>query len=809
MKKFFSTGAVLITALGAMFLTACHDTNYYDATAALKSTIADYEANWVDTYGEIDEEQDWNMATKATATISITEDALSAYTLNLYTANPLTAESSYLLASYDVSTNLLGYAQVSFSVDIPDGTTSVFAGRKNASGKLLVQEVEVVDNTITAEFGSSSTAKGHMMTRSSSQYAIPTYSSDITTKSDVDDYLSDMQITYASTISATYIGASSSGIAGMEAGGKCAIVVESGTSWNMPYFYFDVTLDKFAVVIEDGATVTFTNSSSFPYCNGTTWPAVSFESKLIVESGGTLNTGSTGIAMGEATLYVLNGGVVEGGSTSTLSIGNSSLSTSMSSTDDAEYGLYNAGTITVDEIDLACTVLDNAGTITISGNIQNSAYVRIINNGKITCNSFGVGSNQDGEIWTNCSFICKEYCKGSNWRIGDYATISAEYVEVYSSLYLNYEAVLYGSTQVLIGNCDIYGPLAEGIHALCGGDDLYYFCNTDSGSWPSFIGNIIFAYDTMADGRSEKATWIAQVDTIYKVSREAGYCTHLITPLTDAINVTSDYDDCSAGISIDEDNIPETEDEDEDEGTTNENGGNEGTGETEEEEEEEEDEGTTNDDGGNEGTGDTDDDDDDDDVVTAMTWTVACEDLGSTDDYDFNDIVFKIEYVSGSTTATVTPLAAGGTYEAYLTYNGTVLASPSGYSELHTWLGAGSASTYYEDDVLRYDDVNADSYEYEAESLEVTVGSDFSLTDDMGGFNLIVYTYSDGVDAVTITAPKTGSVPQMFLVNGLWAWPKERVTIEDAYPNFTDWNSSVTATDWAEYQVSGKCAWDY
>lgn len=836
MKKIFSTSAVLATTLSAMFMASCSDTNLYDATAALKSTIADYEANWVDTYGEIDEEQDWNMATRATATISITEDALSAYTLNLYTANPLKAESSYLLASYDVTTNSLGYAQKSFGVDIPDGTTSVFVGRLNASGKLLVQEVDVVDNTITADFGTSSTAKGQMITRSSSEYYIPEFSSTITTTEQAEAYVADMfQLDWDTSLTTvwSYFDSNYNVLDGWSADAAYSgyqlnaawdnivnnydgkVVVRLGDGDALPQFgsYYGLSglisnISEIVFLVEAGATVENTNQSPINFGEGTSWGTTVDKISIIVEEGGTLNiTSSTYMAIGEATMYVCQDATVTG---TGINFGDSALSgASITDTDDCAVGLYNAGTITVENMWMACTKLDNAGTITVDGEIQNSAYTRIINNGSVTCDTYGCG-NDDGQVWTNCSFVCKTLFRSYNAKIGDYASIVSPYVEIYGKLYLNYEAVVYAETQILIGNCDIYGPLTSGYHALCGGNDLYYYCNTDAGSMASFVGNVIFAYDTIALGRSERDTWISVVETIFEESQEAGYCSHLITPLSDAVNISSNSDDCSAGVSINEDNIPD-EDEEEEEEDPEEDTDDTGDDEEEEETTPETEDTDDTDDGDDTGDDETEEEEEEEEeeVVSAMTWTVACEDLGSTDDYDFNDIVFKIEYVAGSTTATVTPLAAGGTYEAYLTYDGTILVSPSGYSELHKWLESGSASTYYEDDVLRYQPVNATAYDRKAESLEVTVGSDFSVTDNMGGFNLIVYTYSDGVDAVTITAPKTGSVPQMFLVNGLWAWPKERVTIDDAYPNFTNWNSSVTATDWAEYQVSGMCAWNY
>ena len=62
-------------------------------------------------------------------------------------------------------------------------------------------------------------------------------------------------------------------------------------------------------------------------------------------------------------------------------------------------------------------------------------------------------------------------------------------------------------------------------------------------------------------------------------------------------------------------------------------------------------------------------------------WIIACEDLGSTEDYDFNDIVFSVTHKAGETTATITPMAAGGVYKAEIYYYDQLIG------EIHELLG--------------------------------------------------------------------------------------------------------------------------
>lgn len=172
------------------------------------------------------------------------------------------------------------------------------------------------------------------------------------------------------------------------------------------------------------------------------------------------------------------------------------------------------------------------------------------------------------------------------------------------------------------------------------------------------------------------------------------------------------------------------------------------------------------------------------------SWIIACEDLGSTDDYDFNDIVFKVSYVAGQNIATVTPLAAGGVYESHILFNNVALG------ETHQMLGAKATEG-------NYPMINTSSITATGTSQTVTVPTDFSLANSMGGFGITVKT-NDNINAVIITAPDAGEAPQMFCVPGTWAWPTERTKIQEAYPNFADWNGNSSNADWYKTPTAGK-----
>ena len=175
------------------------------------------------------------------------------------------------------------------------------------------------------------------------------------------------------------------------------------------------------------------------------------------------------------------------------------------------------------------------------------------------------------------------------------------------------------------------------------------------------------------------------------------------------------------------------------------------------------------------------------------SWIIACEDLGDTDDYDFNDVVFKVSHVSGQTTATVTPLAAGGTLETWIEYNNEYLG------ETHQLLGAQANTSG------SYPMINTTTITAPGSPKVVTVSEDYTVTNNMGGFSIIVKSKDNSnSNAVLIKAPSTGAAPQMFCVPSTWAWPTERTKIQDAYPDFANWSADSNNIEWYNNATAGK-----
>lgn len=234
----------------------------------------------------------------------------------------------------------------------------------------------------------------------------------------------------------------------------------------------------------------------------------------------------------------------------------------------------------------------------------------------------------------------------------------------------------------------------------------------------------------------------------------------------------------------------------------------------------------------------------------AGTWLLACEDLGGSFDTDYNDVVLKVEHVSGQTTATVTPLAAGGTLASYIFYTDPVVNSygEQCLGEIHELLGATPTASG------SYAPINAGSSRGTAGtpktinvdenwSMAYYSAADWNTTGqyknyNMGGFEIRVL--NSGTDPLTgaisstnsafgdgsrIAAPDKGEAPMMLCLpytyrktgtdgktrEYVWAWSQELYSLsagqgygDGTYPMFAEWVKDHTKnTDWYMYPSGG------
>lgn len=175
------------------------------------------------------------------------------------------------------------------------------------------------------------------------------------------------------------------------------------------------------------------------------------------------------------------------------------------------------------------------------------------------------------------------------------------------------------------------------------------------------------------------------------------------------------------------------------------------------------------------------------------TWIIACEDLGGTFDYDFNDVVLglrKEDKGNGKADLYLVPLAAGGTLEANVIFDGTTVG------EIHNLVKSGSSTSVPLNVHAGNDpgagtairiatDVDADKSinEYAAMvNVHVVKGEDSA---DNSGHNIGYHYQQDGYTA-----------PEVLILQPGWDWPNERTFICDIYPGFETWTGNVEETGW-------------
>lgn len=177
----------------------------------------------------------------------------------------------------------------------------------------------------------------------------------------------------------------------------------------------------------------------------------------------------------------------------------------------------------------------------------------------------------------------------------------------------------------------------------------------------------------------------------------------------------------------------------------------------------------------------------------AETFYLAYEDLGSTFDFDFNDVVLAVEHLAGQESAKVRLMAGGGTLATEIVYGEETL-----WEEYHATYGVELSTP-----------VNVGGYTSSTTpTKEITVESTFSMSNDASKFKIIVSQNSTSREIhvpvhgnltdAPYTHDGTDNIPQGICIKAkTWSWPKEMVCITEVYPDFVDWITDATHTDWA------------
>ncbi len=218
------------------------------------------------------------------------------------------------------------------------------------------------------------------------------------------------------------------------------------------------------------------------------------------------------------------------------------------------------------------------------------------------------------------------------------------------------------------------------------------------------------------------------------------------------------------------------------------------------------------------------------DTKTTQNWIIACEDLGGSYDYDFNDLVWAVSkevnttttvkaetgevIESGTTDIYFTPLAAGGTYEAVIEYNTSIVLTPA--EDDPNWITLGEIHQLVSRDsnaptniALNVDpdnpNIGADKI---GERIKIgstipLVSDDISISSILSHFRVKIKSPDDENYTVTNLScqggpnrDETSKVPQFILLPGGWAWPAEHVGINKVYKDFDNWVQDADANAW-------------
>lgn len=745
MKKQFNSIALLAVVSASLFVSCSKDTDLYDSNLAQK----EYEQKWVERFGEVAADQDWNLATQVTATMSITEDALAKYNLQLFTANPLYDEDALLIADYEVETDANGYATVTFKCDVAKSATQLYAVRKDSHNRRLVKLADISNGTIDVSFGGSSTKAGTRigveninLPVTACPYSVNDINKMLADANTVEATTSTIShnqkshfcdIVYASSTFTAKITSDSelstwtniSGYAPVENQwkdslpevGKIKLIIANNA-------YVKVAASNYKlvgmdIIVTDSATLDVTDCTQ-PYYMGT-------NSRIIIMPGGKLVDNKTDRSIYSYSLD-MQGTLLYNAGTIDMPVINVNNGNGESYVYNAPTGVINVTNFIFSNSSTELTNWGHFNATNVYGNPSDKYGQGTINNGcnMVVTNELRIASlNQDA----NTSIECNKLLLSGDCSLRENTIVRAK------DLYINNVTIKY------VGK--------EGKHALVSTDNVYYV---------NFKENL----DACQNGTYQPftGTWYLEVNTYNGESTESS------TRAKDLIEAATKYISGYGKVGEINYSIPA--------------GDCTGSGNTP----------TDKGGGGNE---------------NANYWIIACEDLGSTDDYDFNDVVVKIAYVSGSNEVEITPLAAGGTLKSEIYFKDKD-GNENRIGEIHELFGG----TQGEDGL--YSVVNANgsgkifdkSNAQTAQSVNYGVTEGFSISntsgvENMGGFFIKVTenAATGGGVAKTISAPdKKGIVPQMFCVDSNWSWPTEGTDIEDAYPGFKTWTGDTNYTQW-------------
>jgi hypothetical protein len=738
------TGLQMAVALGLVatsnMLTSCQrDFDFYDPDYVKQQ----YAQSWENTFGEIDSQQDWSMAKKATVNYTVYLDGLETYKLQLFTSNPIADANTTILANYEVTTDAKGYASKSFDVDVLKTDSTLYACCEDKYGNRSVKAVGVGNGNIDITFGAAPSTAQRSIALTRADEETPYYELYKDGVSYESVYNTAMQ--YADQAEEVTEQNYTQNWDGSSDYHK-VLKISAGTTWEKP------------LNILGGGRILYVYGT-YKVTSSTTSGG---HGKIIVCDGGKLISDDESVSLtvtgDETHLVVLNDGEVDFKGSITFANGT------------GDYFGYVApkATFKVGSLNNNGGLFYNYGTMeasSIKGGAKGSTYV---NNGEMKITGYSGDGNSSTRLYNYCKFYAKYDLQCRNLIMGP-----SSYLEVGKNFYVSEsydgdvdpaEIRLANASYVKIlgdlsiNNVNVIGPTESDEKAIFEINSVS-FSNYSSGyenggnyvSKGAIMNNIDFIVNgdqtsyfpdklirDMLNGAM--ASW-GKDNTIYPVGTGG-------VSLVSGTSYSIPSSDCTKGFE-----------------------GNTTTSET------------TN-------------------VYNPQTLIFACEDLGGTDDYDFNDVVFSVSHVSGETTATVKALAAGGTYPATIYYKSSETDSVL-IGEIHARLNPSSSTSVM---LNTNENTSLNTYTDNGVQITVPEGWTISDNRDKFIISINTGAAMNGVyiNQTISSEMEAGKAPQVIVLPNDWQWPIERVKMTEAYPDFGNWSANSDDYKWIENKVSSK-----
>ncbi|MGL4852807.1 MAG: LruC domain-containing protein [Phocaeicola sp.] len=721
----FAKFAFLLAGVATMVSCTKHLSDLYDPNYLQEQAKEAFPVK------NIDPTHTWAMMSTRTVSVKVDGVAGAAYTVKIYSENPVLNASAPLMAKG----NATGGQTASISFDAPTALERVFVSREGSDGRYVVV-AELAGEQFVGSFESGAAARSLSRAAILDEVMMKTLTEKvkIPTTNELDKLFPSTHPTTAKVITQ-----------GVDSKNKePQLLLKDGITYNFEYSSNDNILRE--LYVEAGATVTINGNlnthvaiyvlpgakltlNSAPYSTpltisvgeNATWNfsnlTLSSSSRQIVYNKGTLQGGDLTTNQG-AEIY--NYGTINVKGFTAMGGGNAAVFYN-----DIE-GTANIETFTFGGSGL---YIYNLGSVEVAGTTSttnNTGYW--VNAGSYSTKSLKLSAHASG--FHN---YCKLMVKGDlDLRDGTINLRDDSYTEV-NHLILHNTTVNLGSNSVLnvlnkttvkYNNGSTHGLFGNGAETALiklGGETIR---TTDDRHQLYFSGKLIYAAEKMF----EKGSW---TDNVYADKGAQGV----------------DYSEVKLPTPTEEQCAPDWKI-------------------------------------GDEG-GSTEDD--------PYLFTYAFEDMTrEIGDYDFNDVVLQATAPENGVIK-VTLLAAGATKELKVGLNNRATGKDV--------LLFDGRTVYEALDVPAGTITNTSTKNGTPITVEVAVGDDFRLRAhgdfyivDRTNIKIHIPEFTDGFEA--------GNVPYAIRVPKDWAYPRERISIEMAYPDFKDWaQDAKTSTNWYDNPV--------